>query len=150
MKSLPDFFRYSVHVAADKKRKRKERKIVWTTKAPHSARLGPQDIMGKPEGISDKAKAATSHADLWELFFTPEMQAKIVAYTNTKIQEDISKKAYTKEDLRRKSHIKPTDEVWLLRTYSTVYRNIFRCFYPCGSGSGSQRIWSPLFKNLVW
>jgi hypothetical protein len=48
---------------------------------------------------------------LWSLFFTPEMQAKICTYTNTKIEEDIAKKGYTQEDLASKSHIKPTDEV---------------------------------------
>lgn len=103
--------RYSVHVTADKKRKRKERKIVWTTKAPPTAHLGPQDIMSKPGSICAKAQAAKSHVDLWSLFFTPEMVTKICAYTNTKIEEDIVKKGFTKEDLATKSHIKPIDEV---------------------------------------
>jgi hypothetical protein len=67
--------------------------------------------MTKPEAISNKAKDARSHVDLWSLFFTPEMQAKICIYTNTKIEETIAKKGYTKEDIVTKSHIKPVDEV---------------------------------------
>ena len=70
------FFRYTVKVTADKKRQRKERKMVWTTKAPPTARLGPQDIMTKPQGISEQAKSAKSHADLFRLFFNREMQTK--------------------------------------------------------------------------
>jgi hypothetical protein len=100
-----------VNLTADRKRKRKERTIVWTTKAPPTARLGPQDIMSKPETISDKAKDAKNHLDLWSLFVTPEMQAKICTYTNTKIEEDIAKKGYTQEDLASKAHIKPIDKV---------------------------------------
>jgi uncharacterized MAPEG superfamily protein len=100
-----------VKVTADKKRKRKERNIVWTTKAPPTARRGPLDIMSKPQGLSDKSKAAKTNGDLFELCFTAEMITKICTYTNVKIQEDLAEKAYTKEELRKKSHIKPVDEV---------------------------------------
>jgi hypothetical protein len=103
--------RYKVHLTADRKRNRKERSIVWTTKAPPTTRAGPENMYTKPQKISDKAKAAKSHADLWSLFFTAEMQTKICTYTNRKIQEDIIKKQLTLQDIVQMSHIKPLDEV---------------------------------------
>jgi hypothetical protein len=117
-----------VHLTADRKRNRKERSIIWTTKAPPTSRAGPQDIYTKPQKISNKAKAAKSHADLWSLFFTADMQTKICTNTNMKIQEDIIKKGLTEHDIAQMSHIKPIDEVDVISTsyQGTIFEEIRR------------------------
>ena len=77
--------------------------------------------MTKKEGLSPRAKAAVKLVDLWSLFFTPEITAKIVRYTNDKIQETLDKRRWTKEDLKKKPHVKFVD---LVRT-STFSQCLF-------------------------
>jgi hypothetical protein len=99
-------------MTADKKRRRPAGKVYWTNQPPPPARkLPPMDIMTKEQELSSRAKAASKLADLWGLFITPDMTAKMVRYTNDKIRETLLKKKYSKADLLKKPHVKLVDLV---------------------------------------
>ena len=67
--------------------------------------------MTKAAGISDDAKAAVTEEDLWSLFFTKEILQEIVTWTNQKIEEQILKKNYSADTLKKSPYITTTDEV---------------------------------------
>jgi len=113
MPDILSLFRYTVRMTKDSKRGRPARDVFWTNQPPQTRRRPPADIMTKKEGLSPRAKAAQKISELWGLFFTPEMTAKIVQYTNDKIQETMNKKKWTREQLRKKPHIKFVDLVSL-------------------------------------
>jgi hypothetical protein len=99
-------------MTADAKRRRPAKKVYWTNQAPPAARKQSSvDIMTKEQELSPQAKAALKLVDLWGLFFTPEMTAKLVRYTNDKIRETLLKKKYTRVDLLKKPHVKSVDLV---------------------------------------
>lgn len=55
--------------------------------------------------------AATTHLDLFKLFFTDEMLDLLVTYTNHKITEDHASNNYSKETLASSPHISQVDKV---------------------------------------
>jgi hypothetical protein len=100
----------------DKKLGRPAKDVIWTNKAPPAARKAPPvDILNTGEELSRQAKAAKTLAELWDLFFTPSMQEKMVRYTNDKIQETIVKKKEAKADFRKLPYVKLVD---LVRMYN--------------------------------
>ncbi len=104
-------YKYTAKMTRDAKRGRPARDTYWSNLPPTTRRRPPGDIMRKKEELSPKAKAAKKIVDLWSLFITPEMMAKIVRYTNDKIQETMYKRKYTQEDLKKKPHIRYVDLV---------------------------------------
>ncbi len=65
-------------MTADKARSRPARNMEWTTHAPVSKRLAPEDIMSKPQSLSPEAEAAETEGNFWSLFFTQQVSAIIV------------------------------------------------------------------------
>jgi hypothetical protein len=112
---VPNYFRHKIRITADKKRGRPSRELIWTTKAPGTRKRGPEDIMSKPERISDEALAAQSVGDFWSLFVTDEMLHTIVEATNEKIEESFLKNGYSEERLRKSPYIVQTDAVNFLQ-----------------------------------
>lgn len=103
--------RYHVKVTADRKRGRAAKDITWSTQSSASGRRGPENIMGKPQQLSAEAQAAKTNGQLWSLFITPEILEVIEKYTNEKIAEDLAKKKYSEEKLRKCPYLKQTDKV---------------------------------------
>jgi hypothetical protein len=66
-----------VHLTADRARERPPRTVEWTTQVPPTARLGPENIMTKPQKLSAEAEAAVTEMDFWSLFFTQEVVSVI-------------------------------------------------------------------------
>jgi hypothetical protein len=123
MCSVSNHYRHKIRITADKKRDRPSREITWTTKAPATRKRGPEDIMSKPEKISDEALAAQSAGDMWSIFFTEEMLRIIVDCTNEKIEESFLKNDYSEERLRKSPYIAQTDMVIF---YSSVLVQLIR------------------------
>ena len=73
--------------------------------------------MTKPERLSAEAQAAKTPAEMWELFFTSEMQDLIVTHTNRNISDKIIKLQLKGMDVSKKSHIKVTKKVGKIYTY---------------------------------
>jgi hypothetical protein len=69
--------------------------------------------MSKAEELSDKAKAAKTTEDIWSLFFTDAILDTIVQCTNQKIDEDILRANYSREDLLKQTYIRHLDKVSL-------------------------------------
>jgi hypothetical protein len=109
--SSNDYFRHKIRITADRKRDRPSRDLTWTTKAPESRKRGPEDIMSKPEKISNEALAAQSAGDFWSLFFTEDLLRCVVNSTNEKIEESFLKNDYSDERLRKSPYIAQTDAV---------------------------------------
>jgi hypothetical protein len=62
-------------MTADRSRSRPARTIEWTTQAPPTARISPENIMTKPQKISREAEAAETELDFWEVFFRKEVSS---------------------------------------------------------------------------
>ncbi len=107
-------FSTTIKITGDKKRKRDAKEITWSTKAPKVSRLAPENIMRKPEGLSDEAKAAVTEGDIWCLFFTEEILEQIVDCTNQKIEEEVQKMSYSDDRMKKSPYITTTDKVNVL------------------------------------
>jgi hypothetical protein len=103
-----------VKITADKKRNRAARELTWTTERPPPSKRGPENIMTKPEKISDEAADALTEGDLWSLFFTEPLMDKIVEATNQKIGEEMTEQGYSRERMAKSPYICETDKVCCL------------------------------------
>jgi hypothetical protein len=65
--------RHTITITADRKRGRTSKQLVWTTCPPVTARIGPENIMTKPEKLSAEAEVAETEGDIWSLFFTQQV-----------------------------------------------------------------------------
>jgi hypothetical protein len=90
---------------------RPARDVYWINRPSRPRKAPPEDIMHRGEELSDKAKAAKTPAELWDLFFTPSMQDKLVRYTNDKIQKTIVRMKEEDKDFRTLTYVKLVDLV---------------------------------------
>jgi hypothetical protein len=85
--------------------------VTWSTIPPKRSRISPENVMTKPAGLSEEAKAAVTEGDLWSLFFTEEILDEIVTWTNQKIEDRCRQKNYSVATLKKSPHICLTDKV---------------------------------------